>query len=116
MLVRGTDFFAIAVRPPGGKAQNAPSWVKVYPGKRGAAGVLGHFHPHRGHIGRRQTCRPQHRILGEHFAVHLRDKIVLTISIVPPHLPELDGLHRHVKLLNSLKISFRVPGRMQCVN
>jgi hypothetical protein len=28
----------------------------------------------------------------------------------------LDGLHCHVKLLNLLEISFRVPGQSQCVN
>ena len=49
----------------------------MYPGKRSAAGVLVHFYPDRGYIGRRQTRRPQHRVLGKHFAVHLGDKIVL---------------------------------------
>ena len=55
--------------------------------------------PYCRHIGRRQPCRSQHGKLGKHFVVHLRDKIVLSVSIVPPDLPELNGLHCHVKLL-----------------
>src|SRR5579862_2883146 len=68
---------------------------KSVSGQRGATGVFGHFHPDGWHIWRGQTRRPQHRILSEHFAVHLGDKIILAIRIVPPDLPELNGLHRH---------------------
>src|SRR6266849_3280887 len=66
--------------------------------QRGALGVLGHFHANRGHVRCRQTRRPQQRILGEHFAVKLGDKIILAVGIVTPNLPELDGLHCHMRL------------------
>jgi hypothetical protein len=36
--------------------------------------------------------------LGEYFAVHFGDQVVLAISIVAPNLPELDGIYGHDEL------------------
>jgi hypothetical protein len=64
-------------------------------GKRDTVGILSDFHPHRRRIGRGDLSRSQHRILTEYLAVHFRDEEILVAFVLPPDLPEFDGLHCH---------------------
>src|SRR4051812_28352262 len=73
---------------------------KSVAGQSSAARALAHFYLDGRNIGRRQTSRTQNSVLGEHFVVHLGEKVVLAVSIVPPDLPKLNGLDRHLTLLN----------------
>src|ERR1700735_2407253 len=54
-----------------------------------------HPDPHRGRVGGRDACRPQHGVLSEDFVVNLRDQIILAVGIAAPYLTELDGIHCH---------------------
>src|SRR6266581_8846969 len=88
-----------------------------------ALGALCDFHAHSFRIRSRQSRRPQHRILAEHFAVQLGYKIVLAIGIVAPDLPELNGFDRHWFFLKrdhpacrKRQAQFRLPTRCICVN
>jgi hypothetical protein len=59
------------------RAQNDPSWVKVYPGSD-APSLRG----------------AEHGELRKHFVVNLGHQVVVAILVVAPDLPELDGLYR----------------------
>ena len=61
--------------------------------------ALSHFDPDGRRIGRGDAGGPQHGILTEHFAVDLSDEVVLAVGVAAPHLPELDGVHSHDRIL-----------------
>ena len=52
-----------------------------------------HFHNRR--AGRGDLGGPQYRVLREHFAVYLGDKVILAGCVLAPDLSEFDALHGH---------------------
>ena len=64
-------------------------------GQRDATIRFGDLHFHDGRIGRGDFGGPQYRVLREHFAVNLGDKVILAGGILAPDLSEFDVLHCH---------------------
>ena len=66
-----------------------PFLRKAEAGQGHAFGRLGDFYFHHRRIRRRDFGGPQHRILREHFAVHLGDEMILAGCVLTPDLSEL---------------------------
>jgi hypothetical protein len=64
-------------------------------GESGTAGILGDLYAHGGSLRSGNFGGAQNGKLREHLAVNLGDQVILTVGIVPPDLPELDGLDCH---------------------
>ena len=80
---------------PINQGQNAPSCVKLKPGKVTPSRRFRDLHLHDGRVGRGDLGGPQYRVLREHFAVHLGDKVILAGCVLAPDLSEFDALHCH---------------------
>ena len=83
------------------KVSERPFLREAEAGQRDSFGGFCDLHLHHRRVRRRDFGRSQHRVLREHFAVHLGDKVILAGCILAPDLSEFNRLYGHSFSLGS---------------